>query len=361
MDERAIHAARAEVAVRVDARLGAYDPQGVIEEARQCEDAGYAGYLSAEAAHDPLLPLAVAATHTRRIQLGTAIAVALARSPMQIAYAAHELQAYSGGRFTLGLGSQVKAHIQHRYSMPWSRPAARMREYIMAVKAIWANWDAGEPLDFRGEFYHHTLMTPFFSPPPNPTRPPIYLAAVGQQMTRVAGEVADGVLTHGLNTERYLREVTLPALDDGLRRAGRQRDEVVVSYLGFVATGRDDQEFAVASRRVRERIGFYASTPAYRGIMDLHGWSDLQQELVTLVRSDHQDKWERIGDCISDEVLNTFAVVAEPRAVANEIWRRFGGLVDRFSFYTPYHTDFDMCTPIVAELQQHSAPAVATL
>jgi probable F420-dependent oxidoreductase len=180
-------------------------------------------------------------------------------------------------------------------------------------------------------------------------------------MTRVAGEVADGVLTHGLNTERYLREVTFPALDDGLRRASRQRDEVVVSYLGFVVTGRDDQEFAVASRRVRERIGFYASTPAYRGVMDLHGWSDVQQELVALVRGERQDKWERIGDCISDEMLDTFAIVAEPRAVANEVWRRFGGLVDRFSFYTPYRSDFDMWTPIVAELQQHSAPTVAGL
>jgi probable F420-dependent oxidoreductase len=361
MDERTIHAAGAEIAVRIDARLGVHDPHGVIAEARRYEDAGYAGYLSAEAAHDPLLPLAVAATHTRRIQLGTSIAVALARSPMQMAYAAHELQAYSGGRFTLGLGSQVKAHIQRRYSMPWSRPAARMREYITAVKAIWAHWDAGEPLDFRGEFYCHTLMTPFFCPPPNPTPPPIYLAAVGEQMTRVAGEVADGVLTHGLNTERYLREVTVPALEEGLRRAGRQRDEVAVSYLGFVVTGRDDQEFALACRRVRERIGFYATTPAYRGVMDLHGWGDLQEELGRLVRDDRQDKWERIGDCISDEVLNTFAVVAEPCAVANEIWRRFGGLVDRFSFYTPYPSDFDMWTPIVAELQQHSAPTVAGL
>lgn len=340
--------------MHVDARLNAYDPHSVIAEAQEYEAAGYAGYLSAEAAHDPLLPLALAAAHTHRIQLGTAIAVAFARSPMQMAYAAHELHAYCGGRFILGLGSQVRAHIERRYSMPWSRPAARMREYVSAVKAIWSSWDTGESLDFRGEFYSHTLMTPFFAPPPNPSAPQVFVAAVGEQMTRIAGEVADGVLTHGLSTEQYLRKVTLPALGRGLRSAGRSRDEVVLSYLGFVATGRNEDEIASACRRVRQRIGFYASTPAYRGVLAVHGWEDLHAELAALVRSDRDDKWACMGECIDDEVLHTFAVVAEPQAVADEIWRRFGTLVDRFSFYTPYPSDFQMWVPIVAELQQRT-------
>ncbi|ORA11677.1 LLM class F420-dependent oxidoreductase [Mycobacterium arosiense ATCC BAA-1401 = DSM 45069] len=338
----------------MDARLSVHDPQGVIAEAQEYEAAGYTGYFSAEAAHDPYLPLALAAAHTDRIQLGTAIAVAFARSPMQMAYVAHELQACCRGRFILGLGSQVKAHIERRYDMPWSRPAARMREYVRAIKAIWSCWDTGESLDFRGDFYSHTLMTPFFAPPPNPTAPQIFVAAVGEYMTAIAGEVADGVLTHGLSTARYLCDVTLPALNHGLRVAGRKRDDIAVSYLGFVATGRNEEEMAAACQGVRRRIGFYASTPAYRGVLAVHGWEDLHTELAALARSGRDDRWARMGDCIDHEVLHTFAVVAEPQQVADEIWRRFGGLVDRFSFYTPYSSDFKMWIPIVAELRQRS-------
>lgn len=335
----------------VDARLGAVDPTAIVAEAKAFQDAGYDGLFTAEAAYDPLLPLALAAASTDRIQLGTAIAVAFARSPMQTAYAAHQLQQYSNGRFILGLGSQVRQHIERRYDMPWSRPAARMREYVRALKAIWESWDEDQPLNFQGEFYRHTLMTPFFSPPPNPTRPPVYLAAVGERMTEVAGEVADGILTHGLSTCRYLTEVTLPALASGAHRARRSASELSVSYLGFVATGRTEEEMAAACRAVRKRIAFYASTPAYLPVLQLHGWEDAQAELASAVRGDACDKWDRMADTIDDSMLRTFAVVAEPDAVAGQVAARFGGLVDRFSFYTPYDSDFDMWTPIVAELQ----------
>ena len=209
---------------------GAAQTAAVIDEARRHEKAGYDGLWSSESAHDPFLPLLLAAEHTEAMELGTAIAVAFARSPMQLAYTAHDLQAYSGGRFTLGLGSQVKPHIERRFCMPWSHPAPRMREFVLALRAIWSAWNDGTKLDFRGDFYSHTLMTPFFSPPPAPGGAPgVFLAAVGEAMTEVAGEVADGLLAHAFCTERYLREVTLPRIGP---RPG---------LLGAVAGGRRGQ------------------------------------------------------------------------------------------------------------------------
>ena len=209
--------------MKVDGKLGAWPAAAVIDEARRHEKAGYDGLWTSESAHDPFLPLVLAAEHTEQMELGTAIAVAFARSPMQLAYTAHDLQAYSGGRFILGLGSQIKPHIERRFSMPWSHPAPRMREFIMAMRAIWSAWNDGTKLSFRGDFYTHTLMTPFFSPPPAPGgAPEVFLAAVGEAMTAVAGEVADGLLVHAFSTERYLREVTLPALGQAWpRRGGR--------------------------------------------------------------------------------------------------------------------------------------------
>jgi len=210
--------------VKVDGKIGTWQTAGVIQEARRHEKAGYDGLWASESAHDPFLPLLLAAEHTERIEVGTAIAVAFARSPMQLAYTAHDLQSYSGGRFTLGLGSQVRAHIERRFSMPWSHPAPRMREFIMAMRAIWSAWNDGTALSFRGDFYAHTLMSPFFAPPPAAGgAPKVFLAAVGEAMTEVAGEVADGLLLHAFCTERYLREVTLPALGRGLAKSGRSR------------------------------------------------------------------------------------------------------------------------------------------
>jgi probable F420-dependent oxidoreductase len=284
----------------------------------------------------------LAAEHTERMGLGTAIAVAFARSPMQLAYTAHDLQGYSDGRFILGLGSQVKPHVERRFSMPWSHPAPRMREFIMAMRAIWSAWNGGAKLSFRGDFYQHTLMTPFFSPPPAPGgAPEVFLAAVGEAMTTVAGEVADGLLVHAFSTERYLREVTFPALDRGLGVAGRSRADVVVSILLMIATGDTEEEMTRALASTRQQIAFYGSTRAYRGVLELHGWAGLGDELNSLSRSDRDDKWEAMGGLIDDEVLRAFAIVAEPADVAAQIQRRFGGLIDRVSFYSPYETGIE--------------------
>ncbi|WP_405970231.1 LLM class F420-dependent oxidoreductase [Streptomyces sp. NBC_00988] len=337
--------------MKVDGKLSVWGTAEVVAEALHHEKAGYDGLWASESKHDPFLPLLLAAEHTDRLEVGTAIAVAFARSPMQLAYTAHDLQAYSGGRFSLGLGSQIKPHVERRFSMPWSRPAARMREYVSALRAIWSAWNDGEKLDFRGDFYTHTLMSPFFSPPPAPGgAPKVFVAAVGEAMTRVAGEVADGLLAHGFTTERYLREVTLPTVELGLDRSGRTRDDFSVSHLLLTATGRTEEELARAIDGTRRQIAFYGSTPAYRGVLELHGWGALGDELNALSKSSREDKWEAMGGLVDDEVLHTFAVVAEPERVAGEIRRRYGSLVDRVSFYTAYEIDAEVWEPIVQEL-----------
>jgi probable F420-dependent oxidoreductase len=234
----------------------------------------------------------------------------------------------------LGLGSQIKAHIEKRFSMPWSHPAPRMKEFISAMRAIWDSWQNGTKLEFRGEFYSHTLMTPFFNPGPNEFGPPkVFLAAVGEGMTRVAGEVADGMLVHGFTTERYLRERTLPAIEEGLKASGRDRGDFELSYPAFVVTGETDEEMESAAAGTRKQIAFYGSTPAYRGVLDLHGWADLQTELNILSK---RGEWDEMGRLIDDEVLNAFAVVGPPDEIAKQLSARFGDLVDRLNFYTPY-------------------------
>lgn len=337
--------------MKVDGKLAVWDTAAVIAEAARHEAVGYDGLWASESAHDPFLPLMLAGEHTERLELGTAIAVAFARSPMQLAYTAHDLQAYCGGRFSLGLGSQVKAHIERRFDMPWSHPAPRMREYISALRAIWTCWNEGAKLDFHGDFYTHTLMAPFFSPPPIPQgAPKVYLAAVGEAMTRVAGEVADGLMTHAFTTERYLREVTVPALERGLAKTGRRRDDFSISHLLLTATGHTQEEMDVAIKGTRDQIAFYASTPSYRSVLELHGWGALGEELTALSKSARDDKWAAMGSLINDDVLNAFAVVAEPDRLAAEIRRRFDGVVERVSFYTAYQIDGSVWEPVTREL-----------
>src|SRR5579875_3030503 len=223
--------------MKIDGGIG-FSPSGIADAAREVEALGYDGAWAAETGHDPFLPLAIAAEATERIELGTAIAVAFARNPMNLAMVANDLQLISKGRFILGLGSQIKPHITKRFSMEWSRPAARMREMLLAIRAIWDCWENGTKLDFRGEFYTHTLMTPFFNPGPNRHgAPKVFLAAVGEGMTKVAAEVADGMLVHGFTTERYLRQVTIPAIEAGLHSSGRTRADFQLSYPAFVVTG----------------------------------------------------------------------------------------------------------------------------
>jgi probable F420-dependent oxidoreductase len=319
--------------VEVDGTIG-FDPADVIGTAERAEAAGYDGLWTAEVAHDPFLPLALAAEHTERIRLGTGIAVAFARSPMNLAVLANDLQTMSQGRFLLGLGSQIKPHIEKRFSMPWSHPAPRMRELVLAMRAIWAAWADGSRLAFRGEFYRHTLMTPMFDPGPNPYgSPKVFLAAVGEKMTEVAGEVADGLLAHAFTTERYLREVSVPALERGLAVSGRSRADVQVSYPGMVVTGTTPAEQDTAARAVKAQLAFYGSTPAYRPVLELHGWGDLQPQLHTLSR---RGSWDEMTDLITDDMLDTFAVVGSLEELPAKIVARYGDLVDRFSFYAPY-------------------------
>ncbi len=335
--------------MRVDGGVGV-DLETAGASARETEEAGYDGAWSAETGHDPFLPLVVAAEHTKRLELGTGIAVAFARNPMNLASMANDLQAYSKGRFMLGLGSQIKPHIEKRFSMPWSQPAARMRELILAMRAIWGCWSEGTKLDFKGDFYTHTLMTPFFNPGPNRYGPPkVFLAAVGELMTTVAGEVADGVLAHGFTTERYLREATIPALERGLAVSARRREDVQVSYPSFVVTGTSEAEMADAARGVRAQIAFYGSTPAYRPVLELHGWGDLQTALNTLSK---QGEWMKMAELIDDEVLHTFAVVAEPEDVPARILARVGDVVDRITFYAPYRSDPERWRGILAGFKQ---------
>ena len=317
--------------------------------AKRMEEQGYDGALTAETGHDPFLPIMLAASATERLELGTGIAVAFARNPMTTAMTANDLQLFSKGRFLLGLGSQIKPHIEKRFSMPWSHPAPRMREFVLAMRAIWDCWNNGTKLDFQGEFYRHTLMTPFFDPGPNPYGPPkVFLAAVGEKMTETCGEVCDGMLVHGFTTERYLREVTMPALERGFAAGERKRENFELSYPAFVVTGSNDEEMEKAATAVRGQIAFYGSTPAYRGVLELHGWGDLQPELNALSK---QGEWAEMGEAIDDEILSTFAVVAEPDGVAPALLERYGDLVDRLSFYAPYAQDPDVWAGIVAAVR----------
>jgi probable F420-dependent oxidoreductase len=316
--------------------------------AARLEAAGYSGAWTAETNHDPFLPLAAATTSTREIELGTSIAVAFARNPMLLANIGWDLQTMAQGRFILGLGSQIKPHITKRFSMEWSRPAARMREMIQAIRAIWNTWQTGAPLAFRGGFYRHTLMTPFFAPPVSDLGdfglPKIFLAGVGELMTEVAGEVCDGFFCHGFTTEKYLREVTLPALERGRAKAGKTMDGFEIVGPSFVVTGSTAEEMENAAAGTRQQIAFYGSTPAYRPVLEIHGWGGLQDELNALSK---QGRWVEMGGLIDDEILETFAVVGSPEEVAPELGRRYSDVISRISFYAPYESDAERWQAVV--------------
>lgn len=303
-------------------------PLALEAAAVRAEVDGFAGFAIPETRHDVFVSLALAARATARIELMSTIAVAFARNPMTVAMAANDVRQVARGRFSLGLGSQVRPHIERRYSMPWSHPAARMEEFLAALRAIWESWQTGRRLVFRGEFYRHTLMTEFFNPGPSEYGPPpLLLAAVGERMTGVAGRMADGVLCHSLTTVDYLRERTLPAL-----RAARggSLDGFGVCLPVLVAAS------PAGERAVRRQIAFYASTPAYRAVLDLHGWGGLHERLNRLSR--HQ-AWEEMGELVTDEVFDAFAVSGPPDEVVARVRERFAGLVTRPALYTPHPGD----------------------
>jgi probable F420-dependent oxidoreductase len=313
--------------MKIDAGLIAADLAHVPARAKEIEAAGFDGCVTAETSNDPFFPLLLAAEHTSKLELMTSIAVAFARSPMTLANVGHDLNAFSKGRFILGLGSQIAPHITKRFSMPWSHPAARMRELVQAMRAIWACWYTGEKLAFRGEFYTHTLMTPMFTPTNTQYgAPKVLLAAVGPLMTEVAGEVADGMIVHAFTTPRYLADVTLPAIERGLAKAGRARRSFQLACPVFVVTGRDAKEWEQSRAGVCKQIAFYGSTPAYRGVLEAHGWGALQGELNAMSK---RGEWDAMGTRITDEILEQFAIVARPDEVPAQLKKRYGGSIDR--------------------------------
>jgi probable F420-dependent oxidoreductase len=319
--------------IRIFTRLNA-PLKHVADEAREIESLGFDGVLADEIAHDPFYPLLIVAEHTKKLQVMTGIAVGFARSPMTLAVLAHDLNALSGGRFSLGLGSQIAPHITRRFSMPWSSPASRMREMVQAIRAIFANWYSDAPLCFEGEFYTHTLMPPLFRPEDiEHGAARIGVAAVGPLMTETAASVADFLLVHSFTTEDYIRQHTLPHVHAGLAKTGREASALRLFYPPFIVTGATEEKFAECRAAAKERIAFYASTPAYRPILERHGWGELQTELHALTRA---NRWAEMPSLISDEVLATFAAVGEAKDIAPVLWRRYGDVIQDFSLICPF-------------------------
>ena len=330
-------------ALKLDATARGIPLEEVAGWAARCEELGLHGLYSTETGNDPFLPLALAAGATSRVELGTGVALAFPRSPMQVAYTGWDLQGLSGGRFVLGLGSQVRAHVERRFGATWSHPARRMRDFVLAVRAIWSAWAEGSPLAYEGEFYRHTLMPPDFRPRPHGHRiAPIVLAGVRARMIEVAGEVADGLLIHPFQTPDYIRETVLPSVERGLEQGGREPGDVELSACVFTATTEEESEAA------RRRIAFYGSTPGYRHVFELHGWGGLFERLHGLSRS---GGWEEMPGLISDEVLDTFAVRgAGGEQVAAELARRYGGLVSRVNLHAGLRADPERWAELAAAL-----------
>ncbi len=318
--------------LRVDILLSSPGPQDAATRARELAATGADGLFSFEDSHDVFFPLVLASQATE-LELMTNVAIAFPRSPLHIAHAAYDLQLLSGGRFRLGLGSQIRPHIQRRYGTEWSEPAARMREWVQAIKAIFANWEGSAPLDFKGRFTTHTLMTPVFNPGPNPFGPPpVLVGALGPYMTRVAAEVADGVLVMPFNSATHFRERTLPNIERGLDNAGRDRTDLEVIAEVICAVGSTPDELAAASAGVRGLLSFYGSTPSYRPVLEVEGWEELQPKLNVMSK---QGEWFAMADLIDDIMLRTLAVVGTPEECAAQIVERFGDHAQRVCCYFP--------------------------
>lgn len=340
--------------MRVETTLPLDDWRSVGEAARHAEDLGYDGLTSSEIAHDPFTPLALAALATQRVRLSTAIAVAFPRSPMITANLAWDLHTFSGGRFALGLGPQVKGHNERRFSVPWSAPAPRLAEYVESLQAIWRCWEKGEPLHYEGEHYRFSLMTPEFAPKPSGLAPiPVLVSAVGPGMLRMAGRVCDGVLLHGFCTRRYVEEVALPELETGLGRAGRKRSEIEVWGGGFIATGADADEVARQMDWVRYRIAFYGSTRSYSGVMKLHGWDDLAARLHRMAK---EGRWKEMAAEVPDDVVHTFAAVAPHSELTRTVRDRFGDLVDSVQVGFAPDTADGLARELIADLRGIASP-----
>jgi len=326
------------------------DPRKVPELFERLEEIGYDGAFSFEAKHDPFLPLAIAGRTTKRMRLGTAVAIAFARNPMNLANLSYDLQLLTEGRFILGLGSQVRPHIEKRFSSQYDKPVSRMRELVTAIRQIWDCWEGKGPLDFRGEHYRHTLMIPAFDPGPNPYGPPkIFMAGVKPKMTELGGEVGDGFLIHPFNTRRSLEELTLPALERGLKRAGRRREDLEVVCVSIVVAADEPGELDRIKSAVRKQLAFYGSTPAYAPVLECHGWGDLHLELNALSK---KGDWDAMAERIDDEILETVAIVGSRREVAAKLTARAGGLADSLSLTNNRAPDASQWADVVADLKR---------
>lgn len=335
--------------MKMDVAMLVQNPADAREFAAAAEAEGFSGVYTFEGRNDPLLPLAIASQHTRTLELMTGVVVAFGRSPLTLAHTAYDVHLMSQGRLILGLGTQVKAHIERRYSMPWSKPAARMREFVQALRAIWQSWQSGDPLAFEGQFYRHTLMIPAFSPGPNSFGTPrVFLAGVGSAMVRVAGEVGDGHIVHPFHTARYLREHSLPALEQGFAASGRKRGDFEISCQIIVATGFSDDEIRQATEAARRQIGFYASTPTYLPVLECMDRVDMHAPLLEMSR---RGQWEAMGTLVDDDLLHAVAAVGTPAEVAERILETRGALIDRLS-PVAYGRDMRIFTSVNREINR---------
>jgi probable F420-dependent oxidoreductase len=325
--------------MKLDVGMLTHDLKGIADYARKVEAMGFDCLWSSETQHDPFLPLAVAATATTRIKLGTSIAVVFPRSPMILAHIAWDLQAASGGRFILGLGTQVKGHNERRFSVKWDAPVPRLREVIQALRTIWDCWQNGTKLNFQGQFYRFDLMTPFFNPGPiQHPRIPIYIAGVNRYICRLAGEICDGLHVHPFNSPKYLRELVQPAVEEGLAKSGRKRSDFTYVSSIFAVVGDTEPELARARQSVKQQIAFYASTRTYEPVLAAHGWQDLVPKLH---RKSVEGDWQGMADLITDEMVDTYAVTGSYDTIAKRIHERYAGLLDRVSLYQPYQPSLD--------------------
>ena len=315
--------------MKLDAALPPVQLRDIPAIAKAAEEVGFAALWTQETQHDPFLPCTLIAEHSSTMDFGTAIAVSFARSPANLAYTAWDLAAQSGGRFILGLGTQVKAHIERRFGMAWPESVTgKLREQIQVIRALWDCWQKGTKLNFRGEHYKITLMSPFFNPGriENPNIP-IYIAGVNTGLARLAGEMCEGFHAHPFNSPRYMNEVILPALEEGLQKSGRKRGDISVSMTPFIATSPEEEAFA------RMQVAFYASTPSYKSVMDLHGWSETAEKLSGFAS---KGEWAEMPMLITDEMLGEFCLMTTQENLASDLKKRFGGIADRITLYTPF-------------------------
>src|ERR671912_2934096 len=325
--------------MKLDAALGTEGKylKEVDRTARAAEDLGFAGLWTSETKHDAFLPLAIAANETHQIELGPSVAIAFPPSPMETAQTSWDLQALSGGRFVLGPGTQVKAHIPRRFSMPWDRPAARLREYILALRAIWESFQTEGPLEFEGEFYRHTLMSSFFNPGPiEHPEIPLYIAGVNTRLAELAGELCEGFHVHPFHSPEYVRRTVIPAIAEGARQANRDLDQVTLATSAFVITVENRESATEQRESVRAQISFYASTPTYFTVLEAHGWEDVGERLSTMAR---EKKWREMPAIITDEMLAAFAIEAAPDEIGPALRERYEGLIDRVALYLPFVPD----------------------